>query len=123
MSPNAKYLRLGLHLEYLRGITSNSGLASVHVDQFPHLRENQTTWRYPASKIAAIVTSLLSILEELKLKKSLETAAAFRPLIQEVVEFMASSADPNGVYLQDHFADKVVKIADDVTTAVKDEIK
>jgi hypothetical protein len=115
-------LKLGLHLEYLRGINSISAATQADVRHLPFLLENQTALRYGAKKVVAVLRSLLEQLERLKWPKSLEAAAEFRPMLAEVDAFLKTSLDPETVTLLDHFANSLVRIAENVLAEVRKEI-
>jgi hypothetical protein len=116
-------LKLGIHLEYLRGINSISAATQNDVRSFPYLLENQTALRYGAQKVVAVIQSLLALLEHMKLTKSLEAANDFRPMVAEVEEFLKTAPDPAAVTLLDHFANSLVRIAENVVTEVRQEIR
>jgi hypothetical protein len=58
-------------------------------------------------------------LEELKLAESLRVADAFRPMIQEMEDYLNTATDKESSYLHNPFAEKIVAIAKQVSTAVK----
>lgn len=118
----SRILKLGLHLEYLRGIVSSYGGRPAGIDHFPYLRENEPAVRFAANKVAAVLRSLFAELKELKFTRTLETAEEFRPMLGEVESFLARSSDPHTIYLQDHFADSLVRIAEKVLATLREEI-
>ncbi len=120
-STASSFLKLGLNLEYLRGIASVSDLAGRNLDPFPFLRENQPSQRYAAVRVVTVLRSLFASLESLNLKKSLEVAEGFRPMLAEVETYLGKASNPDVVTLLDHFADKLIRIADDVAASVKEE--
>ena len=124
MSPaNASdFLKLGLQLEYLRGANSASAVTKNDVAQFPYLLDNQAQFRYAAKKVAAVIGSLVALLEKLKLTEALAKAGEYRPMLAEVEAYLAQNADPEAVILNDHFIDKIVRIAESVLADVKKEI-
>src|SRR5215213_9852253 len=111
-------LKLGLHLEYLRGINSVSAATQADVRQLPYLLENQTALRYSAQKIVAVIRSLLEQLERLQWPKSLEAAKEFQPMLAEVEAYLKTSSEPESVTLLDHFANSLVRIAENVLAEV-----
>jgi len=118
----ADCLKIGLHLEYLRGINSVSAATRNDVGQFPYLLENQTALRYGAQKVVAVLKSLLDLLEKMKWQKALEAAKEFRPMLAEVETFLKKSAEPETVTLLDHFSNNLVRIAENVLAEVRKEI-
>ena len=119
----ADYLKLGIHLEYLRGLSSNFGLWDNRLDRFSHLRENQPAMRFSAANVVAVVKSLLAKLASLQLEQSLKDADEFRPMLAEIEEYLRQSPVRQSAFLQDHFADALVRIADKVLAAVTEEIE
>jgi hypothetical protein len=116
------YLKLGLHLEFLRGMNSFSARTQNDIGQFPYLLDNQAPLRFTAPRIIPVVKSLLQLLERLRLTKSLEIAGQFRPMIAEVEAFIANNPNPESVTLHDHFAEKMIGIAEEVLAEVRKEI-
>jgi len=115
-------LKIGLHLEYLRGINSVSAVTRNDVSQLPYLLENQTSLRYGAQKVVAVLKSLLDLLEKRNWPKALEAAKEFRPMLAEIEAFLKKSAEPASVTLLDHFANNLVRIAENVLVEARKEI-
>ena len=114
-------LKIGLHLEYLRGINSVSAVTRNDVSQLPYLLENQTSLRYGAQKVVAVLKSLLDLLEKRNWPKALEAAKEFRPMLAEIEAFLKKSAEPASVTLLDHFANNLVRIAENVLVEARKE--
>lgn len=117
-----QYVKLGMNLEYLRGINSVSILLGTSLVAFPHLMENLPAQRYGVLKVVELLRSVLIQLEELGLKQSLDAAAGFRSMLAEMEAFLAQTPQPAGAILQDHFANKLAGLAKQVALAVKQEL-
>lgn len=115
-------LKLGLNLEYLRGISS----AAIHtvndLQSVPYLLENQPALRYSASNVAVVLGSLASLLEQADLPKTRAAAESFAPLREEIETFLKENLGVDNVTLQDHFADRLVRIAEEVLKSLREEI-
>ena len=124
MTPSlaSQYLKLGIHLEYLRGITSITTEARANLRDVPALFENQTGRRYSAIKVVAVLKSLLALLEELDLKKSLVAVAEFRVMLAEIETYLGKHPNAPIVTLQDPFANTLVDVAERVLVAVREDI-
>ncbi len=117
----SQYLKLGINIEYLRGITSITSEARSPLLDVPYIFENQTGRRYSAIKVVAVLKSLLAILEELDLKKALDAAAEFRIMLAEVETYLGKHPNPPIVTLQDPFANTLVEVAERVLIAVRED--
>ena len=117
-----QYAKLGSNLEYLRGISSVSLMQTTSLVAFPHLLENLPAQRYSVRNVVEVVKSLLILLEEMQLDKSLEMAEHFRPMLAQMEEYIEKTPQPNAAFLQDHFADRLVAIAKQVSMVLKPEV-
>jgi hypothetical protein len=117
-----QYVKLGSNLEYLRGISSVSIMQTGSLAAFPNLLENLPPTRYSVKHTVEVIRSLLVQLEEMQLKKSLETAEHFRPMLQQMEEYLSQTPNPDTAFLQDHFADRLVAITKAVAMVVKPEL-
>jgi hypothetical protein len=117
-----QYAKLGSNLEYVRGISSVSLMQTTSLVAFPNLLENLPAQRFNVQHVVEAVKSTLILLEEMKLEKSLEVAANFRPMLQQMEEYLASNPNPQTAFLQDHFANTLVAIAKQVAMVMKPEM-
>ncbi len=117
-----QYAKLGSNLEYLRGISSVSLMQTTSLVAFPNLLQNLPAQRYAVRHVVEAVKSTLILLEEMKLEKSLEVAANFRPMLKQMEEYLASNPNPQTAFLQDHFANTLVTIAMQVVMVMKPEM-
>lgn len=117
-----QYVKLGMNLEYLRGITSSSVKVTSRVVPFPDLTENLPAQRFDATKVMAVSRSLLIQLEEMGLQESLSAAEAIRPMLAQVESFINENPTSSSIVLQDGFADKLVGIAKQISLVLKQEL-
>ena len=117
-----QYVKLGGHLEFLRGICTVSVMQTTSLAACPNLLENLPARRYSVLRVVEAVKSLLFLLEEMKLGQSLAAAGGFRPLLQEMETFLATQKRPEGAFVQDPFAERLVIVAKQVAGAVRQEL-
>ena len=117
-----QYAKLGSNLEFLRGISSVSLMQTTSLVAFPNLLGNLPAQRYSVPNVVEVVKSLLILLEEMQLEKSLEMAEHFRPMLAQMEEYIEKTPQPNAAFLQDHFADRLVAIARQVSMVLKPEV-
>jgi len=116
-----QFVKLGMHLEYLRGIGSISVMQSGSLAEFPHLLENMPGSRYSVLNVVQTIRAVLAQFEVLELKQSQEAAAPWLPMLGEMEQALGQSRVQAEVTLRDHFAEKLVVIARTVSLAVKEE--
>jgi hypothetical protein len=121
-STNYQYVKLGMNLEYLRGLNSVSILLATSLVAFPHLMENLPAQRYSVSKLVEVLRSLLIQLEEMGLTQTLAAAANFRPMLAEMEAYLGQTPNPQSAILQDHFANKLAQVAKQVALVLKQEL-
>jgi hypothetical protein len=124
MSQPTKYqfVKLGMNLEYLRGISSASIAVTSGLAPFPDLAANQPAERFEAAKVIAGLRSLLIQLEELGLPQSLAAAAEFRPMMAQMEAYISQNPASEPIVLQDGFANKLVNVAKQVSLVLKQEL-
>lgn len=120
----SRFLKLGLNLEYLRGVPCATVQTLKDLSPFPYLLENQPALRYSAKSVAAVIESLLGELKDAELPKTLAAVEDLRPMATEIEEFLQTSpaGGADGVTLQDHFAEKIVRTAEDAVKTLREEI-
>jgi hypothetical protein len=119
---NCQYVKLGMNLEYLRGISSTSILLGTSLVAFPELMENLPAQRFAATKVVAVLKSLLIQLEEMRLQQTLTAAAEFRPMLAQVEAYISQQPNPGAIVLQDGFANRLASVAKQVSLALKLEL-
>jgi hypothetical protein len=118
-----QYIKLGMNLEYLNGIGTNSILLATSMVGFPNLNANLPGTRYPVKKVIEVIASLLQQFKDLGLEKSLAAAAPLQPMLQEMQQFM-SQVPPEqqpGISLLDPFADRIVANVRQLLVVVRGE--
>jgi hypothetical protein len=114
-------LKLGLNLEYLRGIASSNVRTLGDLQNCPYLLGNQPGVRYSAENVISVIKSMMELLKSTELTKAMEVAEAYKPMAQEIEDYLAKAPVKEDVRLLDHFADKVAMIAEDVLKSLRDE--
>jgi hypothetical protein len=117
-----QYAKLGTNMEFLRGITSVSLMQTSSLIEFPNLLENLPAQRYSVQHVVEVIKALLVQLAEMKLEKSLEIAQNYRPMLEQMEEYLEKSPNPAGAFLQDHFADALVAITKQLAMVLKPEM-
>ena len=117
-----QYVKLGMNLEYLRGISSASVALTSSLKQFPDLAENLPSRRFEVAKVVPVLRSLLIQLEDMQLEDALAAAAEFRPLLTAIEAFVNQNPEAGAIVLQDGFADKLVRVAKQVSLVLKQEL-
>jgi hypothetical protein len=117
-----QYAKLGSNLEFLRGISSVSLMQTTSLVAFPHLLGNLPAQRYSVPRVVEVLKSLLIQLEEMELKTSLQIAEHYRPMLQDMEEYLDKNPNPQTAFLLDHFADRLVEIAKHLAIALKQDL-
>jgi hypothetical protein len=118
-----QFVKLGMNLEYLRGISSTSLMLTTGLDAFPELTENLPARRFAAPNVVAVLKSLLIQLEEMQLQRALAAAAEFRPMLAQMEAYIGQHpTTPDPIVLQDGFANRLVSLAKQVSLALKQEL-
>ncbi len=116
------YYRLGTELEFLRGISSKSLTAPTSLSTFRNLTENLAVQRYTVRRVVQVLDSVLSALERLQLAQAVEAAKSWRPMADEMREYLRKSEKPDTAVLQDPFADQLVAIARHVAAKLEADL-
>lgn len=116
-----QFLKFGLHLEYLRGISSSNVRQLSDIQHCPYLLGNQPGLRYSAENVSSVLRSLMDLVKATELSKTAEAAEAYRPMLDEIEEFLSKAVDKHNIMLLDHFSDKIASIAEDVLKSLRDE--
>lgn len=117
-----QYVKLGMNLEYLQGVTSSSIKLTANLASFPELTENLPTQRFDATKVMAVVRSLLIQLEEMGLRETRSTADALAPMLTQVETYINENPTSSSIVLQDGFANKLVSVAKQISLVLKQEL-
>lgn len=117
-----QYVKLGMNLEYLQGVTSSSIKLTANLASFPELTENLPTQRFDATKVMAVVRSLLIQLEEMGLRETRSAADALAPMLTQVETYINENPTSSSIVLQDGFANKLVSVAKQISLVLKQEL-
>jgi len=101
-------IKLGMNIEYLTGVSSVSVMLTTSMVAFPLLTENQPPARFSVRRITEVLKSLLIQLDDLGLERSLAAAEPLRPILAEMQKYLDQAPAPDGVILQDHFAEALL---------------
>ena len=117
-----QYAKLGSNLEFLRGICSVSLMQTTSLVAFPNLIGNLPAQRYSVQRVVEVLKSVLIQLEEMDLKASLEIAEHYRPMLNEMDNYLGQTTNPETAFLLDHFADRLVEISKHLGVALKQDL-
>ena len=117
-----QYVKLGSHLEFLRGIATASVMQTTSLAAFPELMGNLARRRYSVLQVVNVLKALLVQLEEMGLAESLRTAETFRPMLAEMEDFLGRQAKPEVAQLNDGFAERLIGLAKQLGTAVRSDL-
>ncbi len=88
----------------------------------PNLMENLPFPRYSVIRVVQAVKAIMIQLEEMKLARSLEAARHFGAMVQEMEEYLAKASQPQAVYLNDGFAERVVILSKQLAIVLRQEL-
>jgi len=117
-----QYVKLGSHLEFLRGICTVSLMQTTSLAALPNLMENLPPQRYSVLRVVEALKSLMFLLEEMKLSQSLKAASAFRPMLNEMEAFLKGQKAPGSAFLNDPFAERLVVLSKHIASALRQEL-
>lgn len=115
-------LRLGRALDYLSGIATVSMIQAGSLAAFPMLMRNLANDRFAVPRVIDAVRTLLASLENLELTQSLTAAEPYRPMLQQMVDYMAQGPAPRSTVLLDPFADRLAGLAVELGPLVEAEL-
>ena len=117
-----QFVKLGTHLEFLRGIASVSIIPGTSLVAWPALMNNQPATRYSVMKVVEAMKAVQIQLQALGLTQSLQEASnRWDPLLAQMEAALAGSAQGAGVILRDEFANHLIEQTMIVIQAVKEE--
>lgn len=117
-----QYIKLGMHLEYLRGIASVSIIPATSLVAWPSLMSNQPGERYSVMKVVEAIKAAKIQLSALGLTETLQQAAErWDPLLAQMEGALAQAQQPAGVILRDEFAQVLIDQTRIVSQALKEE--
>lgn len=116
-----QYVRLGMTVEYLRGIATISIMQAGSLAEFPALLANMPNQRYNVLNVVSAIKALFAQLEQLGLTESLAAAEPLKPMTAEMEQALAQTRVQAELTLRDHFAQKLVMHAQTIALAIKEE--
>ena len=120
--PTADAIRLGMLIEYLRGISSVSISTTAVLDDLPELNANFAGNRYRVLDVAAVVREVIETLEKFELEETLAVIGDLGEKLQEMEGFLNETSDPEGAFLLNPFANDIVAFANAIGDAVITEV-
>lgn len=119
--PLYRYIKLGMNIEFLRGISSVSVMPNDELVAFPRLVGNLAPNRYAVINVVETLRSVFIQLDELDLTKTRDEARQLEPLLQQMEEYLAQNEDPTKAFMNDGFADKLVFFINELHLCLKTE--
>jgi hypothetical protein len=116
-----QYVKLGMNVEYLRGVCSVSIMPAKSVANFPRLVQNLPPNRFPVTRIVETLRAMMVQLEELGLDQTRAEAEQLRPLLDQMETYLSETNDPTTAFMNDSFADKLVFFINELLLALKKE--
>ncbi len=121
MPTSYELIKLGMNLQHLRSIASNSIFLGTSLVEFTHLEENQPAVRYSVRKTVELLRSVVLQLQEFGYTRTLQALAPLEPMRVEMEQALAQAPPGDELTLRDHFADRIVAHMKDVLVVLKEE--
>lgn len=116
-----EYIKLGMNLQHLRSIASNSIFLGTSLVEFTHLEENQPAVRCSVRKTVELMRSVVVQLQEFGFTRTLQAMLPLEPMRAEMEQALAQAPAGDELFLRDHFADRIVAHMKDVLVVLKEE--
>ena len=117
-----QFAKLGMHMEYLRGIASVSIIPGTSLVAWPSLMDNQPGTRYAVKNVVEAIRAVKIQLESLGLTATLEQAkASWDSMLADMEAALAQAPQPQSVILRDEFANALIDQVKIVSQALKEE--
>jgi len=117
-----QFAKLGMHMEYLRGIASVSIIPGTSLVAWPSLMDNQPATRYAVKNVVETIRAVKIQLESLGLTATLEQArASWDSMLANMESALAQAPQPQSVILRDEFANALIDQVKIVAQALKEE--
>ena len=117
-----QYVKLGMHLEYLRGLASVSIIPGTSLVEWPSLMNNQPGTRFSVMKVVEAIKAIKIQLSALGLVDTLEhVTTRLDPMLAQMEAALDGSPQPADVILRDEFANVLIDQANVVVQALKEE--
>lgn len=123
MKSNAlyQYIKLGMNMEYLRGVSSVSVMPADDLVKFPRLVENLPPNRYSVIRVVEVLKAVFVQLEDLGLQDTRAECEQLRPLLEQMETYLTENPNPAASFMNDGFADKLVFFTNELMLALKKE--
>ena len=119
--PLYRYVKLGMNIEFLRGISSVSIMPDNQLLAHPRLIANLGPNRYAVIHVVETLRAVFIQLQELQLTKTLAEAQQLLPLLKQMEDYLAQNQDPNKAFMTDAFADKLIFYVNELHRCLKAE--
>ena len=119
--PTDEAIRLGMLIEYLRGISSVSVTATTLLDDLPELNANFAGNRYRVMDVAEEVKELIDILEKYECEDTLAVVGDLGEKLKQMEEYLSSSPSADEAFLLNPFANDLIAIANEVGDKIMEE--
>jgi hypothetical protein len=117
-----QYIKLGMHLEFLRGIASVSIIPGTSLVAWPSLMDNQPATRNCVMKVVEAIKAVQLQLGAMGLTQTLDQAhASWDPMLAQMQAALDGSPQPAAVILRDDFANQLIDQTKIVVQALKEE--
>ena len=116
-----QYIKLGMNVEYLRGVCSVSIMPAKTLAKFPRLVENLPPNRFPVTRVVETMRAIMIQLEDLGFEQSRAEAEQLQPLLSQMETYLGETPDPKSAFMNDSFADKLVFFINELLLALKKE--
>lgn len=121
MPTSYELIKLGMNLQQLRSIASNSIFLGTSLVEFTHLEENQPAVRCSVRKTVELLRSVRVQLEEFGFTRTLQAMEPLAPMQAEMEQALSQAPRGDELSLRDHFADRLVAHMKDVLVVLKQE--
>jgi hypothetical protein len=117
-----QYMKLGMHLELLRGIASVSIIPGTSLVEWPSLMDNQPATRYSVMKVVEAIKAVQIQLEVMGLSQTLkQSRTSWDPMLSQMEAALDQSPQAADVILRDDFANQLIDQTKIVIQALKEE--
>ena len=119
--PTEEAIRLGMLIEYLRGISSVSVTATTILDDLPELNANFAGNRYRVVDVAEVVEEVIDTLEKFECEETLAVLGDLGEKLGEMKEYLASTESADDAFLLNPFANDIISIANQIGDTILEE--
>ena len=116
-----QYVKLGMSLEFLRGVCSTAVLPAKTIGQFPHLAQNLPANRYDTQRVMEAIKAIHLLLEALQLPRSSAAAESLRPMLESMEQFQQENPEAPSTLMNDNFAEQLIVAVNGLARTIKEE--